>query len=79
VQWTPGDGSLLEFAEAKGIDAPSSCRSGMCGTCSTRLLSGSVRYTGEVEAVVQSGSTLICMAHPVAGGTGADAGVILDL
>ncbi|MFM0237884.1 pyridoxamine 5'-phosphate oxidase family protein [Paraburkholderia phytofirmans] len=75
IQWLPRDGSLLEFAEAHGIDAPSSCRSGMCGTCSTRLLSGKVKYDGEVEAQIEPGAALVCMAHPVAG----DAGVTLDL
>ncbi|WP_168790675.1 pyridoxamine 5'-phosphate oxidase family protein [Paraburkholderia aromaticivorans] len=75
IQWLPRDGSLLEFAEAHGIDAPSSCRSGMCGTCSTRLLSGQVKYDGEVEAQIEPGAALVCMAHPVAG----DAGVTLDL
>jgi uncharacterized protein len=79
VPWSPRDGSLLELAEAQGIAAPSSCRSGMCGTCSTRLLSGQVRYEGEVEAVVQPDSTLICMARPVTGDLSASAGVVLDL
>ncbi|MGF6572850.1 ferredoxin-NADP reductase/predicted pyridoxine 5'-phosphate oxidase superfamily flavin-nucleotide-binding protein [Paraburkholderia sp. GAS333] len=76
LPWSSGDGSLLEFAEAHGIDAPSSCRSGMCGTCSTRLLSGSVRYDGEVEAEIEAGSALVCMARPVAGD---EAPVVLDL
>jgi ferredoxin-NADP reductase/predicted pyridoxine 5'-phosphate oxidase superfamily flavin-nucleotide-binding protein len=75
IQWLPRDGSLLEFAEAHGIDAPSSCRAGVCGTCSTRLLSGKVKYDGEVEAQIEPGAALVCMAHPVAG----DAGVTLDL
>lgn len=76
LPWSPGDGSLLEFAEAHGIDAPSSCRSGMCGTCSTRVLSGSVRYDGEVEAEIEAGSALVCMARPVADDKAA---VVLDL
>lgn len=75
IQWLPRDGSLLELAEAHGIDAPSSCRAGMCGTCSTRLLSGKVRYDGEVDAQIETGAALVCMAHPVAGG----GGVTLDL
>ncbi|WNC91870.1 pyridoxamine 5'-phosphate oxidase family protein [Paraburkholderia sp. FT54] len=75
IQWLPRDGSLLELAEAHGIDAPSSCRSGICGTCSTRLLLGKVEYNGEVEAQIEPGAALVCMAHPVAG----NAGVTLDL
>jgi ferredoxin-NADP reductase/predicted pyridoxine 5'-phosphate oxidase superfamily flavin-nucleotide-binding protein len=76
LPWSPADGSLLEFAEAHGIDAPSSCRSGMCGTCSTRLLSGSVRYEDEVEAEIEAGSALVCMARPASGD---EAAVVLDL
>jgi ferredoxin len=76
AQWTPGDGSLLELAEAHGINAASSCRSGMCGTCSTRLLAGKVQYDGEVEAEVEAGSTLVCMARPVAG---EEVELVLDL
>lgn len=79
IQWLPRDGSLLELAEAHGIDAPSSCRSGMCGTCSTRVLAGKVAYDGEVEAQIEPGAALICMSHPVAGAAGANAGVTLDL
>jgi ferredoxin-NADP reductase/predicted pyridoxine 5'-phosphate oxidase superfamily flavin-nucleotide-binding protein len=79
AQWSPRDGSLLEFAEAQGVDATSSCRSGMCGTCSTRLLSGKVRYDGEVEAHIEPGHALICMARPVADELNVEAGVVLDL
>lgn len=75
VHWMPRDGSLLELAEKNGIDAPSSCRSGMCGTCSTRVLSGKVEYESEVEARIEAGAALICMAHPVPGACG----VTLDL
>ncbi|MBN3755224.1 2Fe-2S iron-sulfur cluster binding domain-containing protein [Paraburkholderia sp. Tr-20389] len=68
VQWLPKHGSLLELAEKNGIDAQSSCRSGMCGTCSTKVLSGQVAYDGEVEAEVERGCALICMARPVVEG-----------
>lgn len=77
IQWLPKHGSLLEFAEKNGIDAQSSCRSGMCGTCSTKVLSGQVAYDGEVEADVAKGCALICMAHPVV--EGENASVTLDL
>ena len=32
--------SILDALEARGIDAPSSCREGTCGTCETRVLEG---------------------------------------
>ena len=78
VQWLPKHGSLLEFAEKHGIEAQSSCRSGMCGTCSTRVLSGQIAYDGEIEAEVADGSALICMAHPVVK-EGQTASLTLDL
>ena len=77
VQWLPRHGSLLELAEKHGIEAQSSCRSGMCGTCSTKVLSGQVGYDGEIEAEVADGCALICMAHPVA--RGERASLTLDL
>jgi len=39
---TDGRESLLEAAERAGVDIPSMCRAGACGTCRTRLLSGDV-------------------------------------
>ncbi|CAH2811017.1 MAG: probable iron-sulfur binding protein YPO1417 [uncultured Caballeronia sp.] len=36
AQWSLEDGSLLEFAEANGVEVASMCRSGVCGTCATR-------------------------------------------
>ncbi|MGF6770139.1 ferredoxin-NADP reductase/predicted pyridoxine 5'-phosphate oxidase superfamily flavin-nucleotide-binding protein [Paraburkholderia sp. GAS199] len=67
VQWLPKDGTLLEFAESCGIEAASSCRSGMCGTCSTRVTSGSVSYQDPVDAEVEPGHALICMGRPNVG------------
>ncbi|WP_227245454.1 2Fe-2S iron-sulfur cluster-binding protein [Paraburkholderia caribensis] len=77
VQWLPKQGSLLELAEKHGIAAQSSCRSGMCGTCSTKVLSGRVAYDGDVEADVADGCALICMAHPAV--EGERASLTLDL
>ncbi|MBN3790918.1 2Fe-2S iron-sulfur cluster binding domain-containing protein [Burkholderia sp. Ac-20353] len=74
--WTPGDGSLLELAEARGIDAPFECRSGACGTCATRVLSGRVDYMQAPDATVEPGCALLCIAQPAAG---ADEPLVLDL
>ncbi|WP_083098142.1 FAD-binding oxidoreductase [Pseudophaeobacter leonis] len=40
--WEKGDATLLETAEAHGITPPFSCRSGSCGSCLTKKLSGNV-------------------------------------
>ncbi|MCU7918502.1 MAG: 2Fe-2S iron-sulfur cluster binding domain-containing protein [Candidatus Thiodiazotropha sp. (ex Epidulcina cf. delphinae)] len=38
--WDPKLGSLLEFAEARGIKIDSQCRAGECGCCQSKLISG---------------------------------------
>lgn len=42
-----GGKTILQAAEAAGIDLPSSCRNGTCRTCLCRLESGAVRYLVE--------------------------------
>jgi ferredoxin-NADP reductase len=39
--------TLLEVAEANGVQIPYGCRQGICGTCATRVLSGAVRMDTE--------------------------------
>ncbi len=68
LQWDASKGSLLELAESHGIDAPSSCRSGVCGSCAAPLLAGGVRYTREYAAPVGEGEALMCSCVPQAGG-----------
>ena len=57
--------NLLEFAEDLGLSPPFICRSGSCGTCATRKLSGAIRYVEEPTAVVEDDQVLICCAQPV--------------
>jgi len=59
-----GQGTLLELAEASGVEAPSGCRSGQCGACAVRLLEGEVAYKRECSASVESGHVLMCSATP---------------
>lgn len=65
--WTPADGTLLEFAEGQRVDVPSECRSGSCGTCATRVLSGAVDYEQAPDATVEHGCALLCVARPAKG------------
>jgi len=64
------DETILEAALRQGFNLPYSCRSGTCGTCKGRLLSGQVDY-GEVDEKVlsaqerASGLALFCQAMPV--------------
>jgi glycine betaine catabolism B len=58
----PGE-SLLEAAERAGVEIPTVCRSGVCGTCRTRLVSGSARCTSATLAPVEreKGFVLPCV------------------
>ncbi|VWD16574.1 pyridoxamine 5'-phosphate oxidase [Burkholderia lata] len=67
--WTPADGNLLEFAEGQRVEVPSECRSGSCGTCATRVLSGTVDYEQAPDAPVEPGCALLCVARPAKGAT----------
>lgn len=65
ADWTPTSGSLLDLADAAGVDIDHSCRSGRCGTCAVKLVSGSVGYAETPEMAVPDGYALACQAHPV--------------
>ncbi|RXV69151.1 pyridoxamine 5'-phosphate oxidase [Burkholderia stabilis] len=67
--WTPVDGTLLEFTEGQRVAVPSECRSGSCGTCATRVLSGAVDYEQTPDAAVEPGCALLCVARPAQGAT----------
>jgi ferredoxin-NADP reductase len=65
VDVQPGK-TLLEAAESAGAQIPSLCRSGVCGTCKTRLVSGDVEFSSDAldpEDQAQ-GYILPCVAWP---------------
>ena len=64
LAWDGQDASLLDFAERHGVEVDSGCRSGSCGTCETRLVSGSVRYAHAPDHDVTSGHCLLCVGTP---------------
>jgi ferredoxin-NADP reductase/MOSC domain-containing protein YiiM len=72
VHWDPSYVSLLELAEACDVPARWSCRTGVCHTCETGLMSGTVTYSPDPVDDPAEGSALICCAQP-----GAD--TVLDL
>ncbi len=65
--WTPGAGSLLELAEACGLDPPSSCRAGTCGNCRHVLTQGAVTYPDKPAAACADNEMLLCRALPMHG------------
>ncbi|MGE7157156.1 2Fe-2S iron-sulfur cluster-binding protein [Methylorubrum rhodesianum] len=64
AEWGSGFKSILDLAERSGVPVRSSCRNGECFTCATRVVSGEVRYTHELEDVPDDGLALICTAVP---------------
>ncbi|MGB2627653.1 MAG: MOSC and FAD-binding oxidoreductase domain-containing protein [Candidatus Acidiferrum sp.] len=72
VAWDTRFGSLLELAEACDVPARWSCRTGVCHTCMTGLISGSIIYNPEPLERPASGNALVCCSRP-------DASVTLDL
>jgi ferredoxin-NADP reductase/MOSC domain-containing protein YiiM len=72
VAWDPKYQSLLELAEACDVPARWSCRTGVCHTCMTGLISGSITYQPEPLERPATGNVLVCCSQP-------NANVILDL
>jgi len=56
--------SVLELADACDVPTRWSCRSGVCRTCVTPLLSGDVRYAPDPLETPAVGEVLICCAQP---------------
>jgi ferredoxin-NADP reductase/MOSC domain-containing protein YiiM len=64
--------SLLEMAEACDVPTRWSCRTGVCHTCSTPLLTGAVDYSPPPLTEPDTGEALLCCARPLGD-------VVLDL
>jgi len=62
--WDAGYASLLEFAEACDVPVRWSCRTGVCHTCETAVISGKVGYDPAPVDDPADGSALICCSQP---------------
>jgi ferredoxin-NADP reductase/MOSC domain-containing protein YiiM len=70
--WDRKFASLLELAEACDVPVRWSCRAGVCHTCMTGLIGGSITYNPEPLERPAPGNVLVCCSRP-------HAGVTLDL
>jgi ferredoxin-NADP reductase/MOSC domain-containing protein YiiM len=70
--WDRKFASLLELAEACDVPVRWSCRTGVCHTCMTGLIAGSIIYNPEPLERPAPGNVLVCCSQP-------SAGVTLDL
>ena len=72
VTWDSKFTSLLELAEACDVPVRWSCRTGVCHTCMTGLIAGSISYNPEPLERPAPGNVLVCCSQP-------NTGVTLDL
>jgi ring-1,2-phenylacetyl-CoA epoxidase subunit PaaE len=59
--------SVLELAEKNGLDAPYSCRGGVCCSCRAKVLKGSAKMRSNfslTDEEVKNGYILTCQASP---------------
>ena len=64
LSWDPSCQSLLEFAERAGFEPSFSCRAGLCGSCASELIDGTVEYIEQPLDEPRDGEVLLCCARP---------------
>lgn len=62
--WDSSYKTLLEFAEACDVPVRWSCRAGVCHSCETGLVAGTVHYQPDPVDAPAEGNVLICCAQP---------------
>jgi ferredoxin-NADP reductase/MOSC domain-containing protein YiiM len=65
VHWDPRYHSLLELAEACDVPVRWACRTGVCHTCESALVTGSVDYSPDPLDPAADGNVLICCSQPL--------------
>ena len=60
--------TVLAVAKANGLNIPSGCTFGLCGTCKIRKTSGEVHMVhngGISDEDIEDGYILACCSHPI--------------
>ena len=65
AHWNAAYQSILELAEACDVPVRWACRSGVCHSCESGLVSGEVAYGPEPLEKPADGNLLICCSQPV--------------
>ena len=68
VEFRTGMPSILDAIAAGGLEAPYSCKSGVCSTCRAKVVEGRVRMDRNFaldKVEVAAGFVLCCQAHPL--------------
>jgi phthalate 4,5-dioxygenase reductase subunit len=64
VREVPTDKTILEVLRAHGVEVPSSCETGTCGTCKTKLLAGEADHRDLFLAEHdKAGNIMICVSR----------------
>ena len=65
AKWTENNSqSILELGEDAGLKLRFGCRAGLCGSCSSTIVNGSVEYITPPSMSVAANQALICVARP---------------
>ena len=65
VPWDARFGSILEFAEACDVPVRWACRAGVCHTCETALIDGTIQYSPQPLDPPANSNLLICCSTPL--------------
>jgi ferredoxin-NADP reductase/MOSC domain-containing protein YiiM/ferredoxin len=64
IPWSRDYGTLLELAESCDVPVRWSCRTGVCQTCETTLITGDVDYSPDPIEPPAQGSVFVCCSTP---------------
>jgi ferredoxin-NADP reductase/predicted pyridoxine 5'-phosphate oxidase superfamily flavin-nucleotide-binding protein len=78
-EWSPDQGTLLEFAEHHGLTPDFGCRNGSCGSCVVKKKVGSVNYNQQPHCDFDNDNEVVlCCARPAASDDGSLVEVTID-
>jgi ferredoxin len=64
AEWTGDEESILELAEANGLDLDFGCRMGNCTACQQPVLAGELEYPQGHAGEPDEGNQLLCCSIP---------------
>jgi ferredoxin len=64
IDWDGTEDSILESAEANGLDLDYGCRMGNCTACQQKVVSGEVEYPNGHTGEPEEGNALLCCSVP---------------
>lgn len=65
ADWDSESHSILDFAEAQGLQPEFSCRAGVCGTCCCTITRGQVEYFEQPLEPPGENEVLLCCSRPL--------------